>query len=148
MDAVLIFLAIATLWRGSAAGYFFTAMVIGFRWVFDGLDGMLYYPTAALFDVGAMLLLHYVSPMSRRAYRLIWVSGAWMCINLFGWIMWAFYQDPTLYNVLSLIVCALAVAIVAEDNNVGMDRVVVNRTGVDSDSVTRREHTAQGGESV
>lgn len=148
MDAVLILLCIAALMRNTVSGWFFVVPVALFRLMFDNLDGMYYYIVAGLFDLGIMILLHYVSPNSRRAYRLIWISGAWLAINLYGWIAWAFYMEPTLYNILSLIVGALAVAVVAEDRDVGMDRMVVNRTGVGTDNCARRGDHAQGGGKV
>lgn len=97
MTILLTLLIIATCIRPSVAAIMFTVVTVGFSVLWDGLDGMLYYPAAALADFTVIILLSFftVTPI---IIRLFWLSILSVLFNAGGWLLWWAYMPPTVYN--------------------------------------------------
>jgi hypothetical protein len=64
----------------------------------DMLDGLAYYASAALVDTFVVFALSLVRPIPRMVLHLQVLSIVSIAFNLAGFVMWYFYQPPTLYN--------------------------------------------------
>lgn len=61
-------------------------------------DGLLYYGSAALFDLAIVILLSGVHPLPKMVLALQQICIVSIFVNLFGWVLWVLYLPPTAYN--------------------------------------------------
>lgn len=65
---------------------------------FNELDGLIYYGSAALFDLLAIILIVNLAIPSSLAKQMIYISLVSIIFNYIGWGLWLTYMAPTLYN--------------------------------------------------
>lgn len=129
LTLVMIVLTVAALIRPSASGLLFAVVTVAFDMLLSDLPGMIYYVAASSFDLLLMILLYYACT-SWRSRKLIVLSGVSLCVNACGWVAWAVYYPPTIYNATMIVIAMIGVVIVAEDG----DDLVVARLDCDCDS--------------
>ena len=66
--------------------------------LFNDLDGLMYYGSAALFDLLAIILIANLAIPSVLAKQVLYISVISIIFNYFGWVLWLTYMPPTLYN--------------------------------------------------
>ena len=65
---------------------------------FNDLDGLMYYGSAALFDLLAIILIVNLAIPTVLAKQMITISVVSIIFNYFGWVLWFTYMPPTIYN--------------------------------------------------
>lgn len=137
LTLVMIVLIVAALIRPSASGLLFAVVTVAFDILLSDLPGMVYYAAASACDLLLIIILYYMC-ISQRSRKLIVLSGISLCVNACGWVAWAAYYPPTIYNVTVLLITMVSVAIIVEDG----DDVVVAR--VDRDCSHNRSAGGSG----
>jgi len=66
--------------------------------LFNELDGLMYYGSAALFDLLAIILIVNLAIPSALAKQMLYISGVSIVFNYIGWSLWLTYMPPTIYN--------------------------------------------------
>lgn len=95
---------------------------------FDRIDdGLLYYASAALFDVATLTFLAALPSLhwDTWAKHLAWLNGGSVLANTLGWAIYEAYQPPLLYNaaMLTLLYCQFARCIwVSDDDRSRLDQ--------------------------
>lgn len=123
MVILLTLLIIAICIRPSIAAIIFTVVTVGFSMLWDGLDGMLYYPAAALADFTVIILLSFftVTPI---IIRLFWLSILSVLFNAGGWLLWWAYMPPTVYNWCFGLLYTVAIIVILLRNDTDGLRVI------------------------
>lgn len=123
MVILLTLLIIAICIRPSIAAIMFTVVTVGFSMLWDGLDGMLYYPAAALADFTVIFLLSFftVTPI---IIRLFWLSILSVLFNAGGWLLWWAYMPPTVYNWCFGLLYTVAIIVILLRNDTDGLRVI------------------------
>lgn len=62
------------------------------------LDGLQYYGSAALFDLGIIIITSGINPVPKMVLSLHKICIASILVNLLGWVIWFFYFPPFLYD--------------------------------------------------
>ncbi len=131
LDYILAALALAALVQPNTARFFaalvFVGATLSHDLLRDGLIGLAYYGSAALTDLGVIVMLSLLRPVSKLAVELQRLSFISICLNAFGWVLWISYEPPAAYDAafLAFYVWALLVLIKKDRANVGhsaMDR--------------------------
>jgi len=65
---------------------------------FNELDGLMYYGSAALFDLLAIILIVNLAISTVLAKQLLYICFASIIFNYIGFALWITYMSPTLYN--------------------------------------------------
>jgi len=65
---------------------------------FNDLDGIMYYGSAALFDLLTIILIVNLAIPTALAKQMLFVSAISIAFNYIGWMLWLTYMPPTLYN--------------------------------------------------
>ncbi len=65
---------------------------------FNELDGLMYYGSAALFDLLAIILIVNLAIPTVLAKQILYISIVSIVLNYIGWTLWLTYMPPTLYN--------------------------------------------------
>ena len=86
-----------TLNRSVVAGVF-VFFIMSHEVLAYSLDGLIYYGSAALFDLFIITIITKVSTASRLCFQLQLICLASIFINALGWVMWFTYQPLDLYN--------------------------------------------------
>lgn len=66
--------------------------------LFNELEGLIYYGSAALFDLLAIILIVNLAIPSALAKQMLYISGVSIVFNYIGWSLWLTYMPPTIYN--------------------------------------------------
>lgn len=123
MTILLTLLIVVTCIRPLIAAIMFTVVTVGFSMLWDGLDGMLYYPAAALADFTVIILLSFftVTPI---IIRLFWLSILSVLFNAGGWLLWWAYMPPTVYNWCFGLLYTVAIIVILLRNDTDGLRVI------------------------
>jgi len=65
---------------------------------FNELDGLMYYGSAALFDLLAIILIVNLAIPTVLAKQMLFISAISIAFNYIGWTLWLTYMPPTIYN--------------------------------------------------
>jgi len=65
---------------------------------FNELDGLMYYGSAALFDLLAIILIVNLAIPTVLAKQILYISIVSIVLNYIGWTLWLTYMPPTVYN--------------------------------------------------
>ena len=65
---------------------------------FNDLDGLMYYGSAALFDLLAIVLIVNLAIPTALAKQMLFISAISIAFNYIGWALWITYMPPTIYN--------------------------------------------------
>lgn len=102
IEALIYSIVIATLLQPNAgrmlAAAVFAVVTLSHEVVLFDLDGLAYYASAALFDLGIIVALGAMTNISKLALRLQRVCAASILVNAVGWALWVTYYPPALYN--------------------------------------------------
>jgi hypothetical protein len=71
-------------------------------------DGLYYYLSAALVDIGVLAVLSSLSSRSELVVRLAHISTASIVLNATGWVVWMLYLPPDGYNLSFIVLYAYA----------------------------------------
>lgn len=66
--------------------------------LFSGHGGLLYYGSAALFDLGVLMLISGIRPITKTIAQLHVICLASVLVNFAGWVIWWLYLPPAAYN--------------------------------------------------
>ena len=85
------------------------------------LDGLQYYGSAALFDLGVIIITSGINPVPKMVLSLHRLCIASIVANLFGWLLWFFYSPPFLYDAafVGIYIWALYILVERDALNVG-----------------------------
>lgn len=82
-------------------------------------DGLLYYGSAALFDLAIIILTSGINPVPRMVLSLHRICIVSILVNLLGWVIWFFYLPPLTYDLAFVVLYAWALI------------TLINRNGLD-----------------
>lgn len=80
------------------AAALFVSITLTHELFLSDLDGLMYYGSAALFDLAIIVLTSGINPVPRMVLSLHRVCIASIIINLVGWALWFFYFPPLFYD--------------------------------------------------
>ena len=82
-------------------------------------DGLLYYGSAALFDLAIIILTSGINPVPKMVLSLHKICVASILVNLLGWVIWFFYFPPLIYD--AAFVALYVWALITLINRSGLD---------------------------
>lgn len=106
--------------RPHRASFLFVTVATVFNMVLGDIDGLYYFPLAALSDfIVTGLLFHF--RIDRKVYEVMVMSVVSLALNLLGWLMYYTYQPPDLYVALFGIFYIMATVLILrkDDTNDG-----------------------------
>jgi len=76
----------------------FVSVTISHELFLSHYDGLAYYGSAALFDLGIIAITSGIRPVPKMVLSLHKICLASMVLNLVGWGLWFFYLPPVVYD--------------------------------------------------
>lgn len=105
-------LAVGVLFQGNAQRFYAAGIFSGAAYLHEFLlsetTGIIYYGSAALFELVIVVLLSGINPLPKMALRLQIISFLFVLTHLFGWVIWFFYFPPFLYDLACAVLFSLA----------------------------------------
>jgi len=102
LSVLLVVLAVATIFQPTAPRMYAALCVVGATVLHDlllsDLDGLAYYGSAALFDLGAIMLIAGITPVPLMVIRLQSLCLLSILANAAGWVTWSLYLSPVAYD--------------------------------------------------
>ena len=86
----------------------FSGITYAHELLMSNADGLMYYASAALFDLLIVIVLGMIAPLPKMVLRLQIISFGFVLVNFLGWIMWYAYQPAVLYDCLCAILFSLS----------------------------------------
>ena len=122
---IFLALAVVVFIQPSASRFFaaaaFVSVTLAHEVLLSTYDGLLYYGSAALFDLAIIVLLSRLNPLPKMAVRLQRVCMVSIFVNAGGWVLWTTYAPPLAYDVAFAALYAWAIVVLTTRNgqNVG-----------------------------
>jgi len=66
--------------------------------LFNDTEGLLYYGSAALFDLLAIMMIAHLAIPTNLAKQVLFICSASIVMNYMGFVLWIAYMSPALYN--------------------------------------------------
>ena len=66
--------------------------------LFNDSEGLLYYGSAALFDLLAIMMIAHLAIPTSLAKQVLFICSASIVMNYAGFVLWISYLSPSLYN--------------------------------------------------
>ena len=103
------------------AAMVFAGLTLAHEFSLSHLEGLEYYGSAALVDLGIMIAISGISPTPAMVINLQRVCIVSIITNFLGWVMWLTYLPPIAYNYAYVFICmiAFAVLIKRDERDVG-----------------------------
>jgi hypothetical protein len=124
IDWLIIFCAVLALWQRKWSAILFVSPTVAHAGFLSGLDGWAYYAGAATVDVVTIAIL---SSMKGPSELTVWLQKAAfvsVLLNGFGWVLWALYLPPGMYDVAFVVLWfAIILTIVSTDDDGGYPRL-------------------------
>lgn len=99
-----------------AAAAIFAAITLSHETLLKEETGILYYGTAALFDLAIMIILVGMVNMTKTALTLQKICLGAILVNFGGFVLWFFYYPPIYYNIAFVVLYSWAViALIRKD---------------------------------
>lgn len=102
LAATLTVFAVLCLFQRASARRFVAYIVVvselSHYFLFNDYAGLLYYGSAALFDLFAIMLIAKVAIPTALASQMLAIYAASIALNYAGFVLWLTYMPPTLYN--------------------------------------------------
>jgi hypothetical protein len=131
ITALLAALVVAFLFQPNRVRLYVAGCFVGLAWVHElflsDLDGLAYYGSAALFDLGVIMATAYIKPVPQIVPRIHIVCFASILCNSIGWVLWWFYVSPVFYNAAFMAVYLAAVVAILWGDNADVGRGAVAR---------------------
>lgn len=106
--ALLVLIAIMAFIQPNAprmyAALLFVGLTIFHELFFSHLYGILYYGSAALLDLGIIMLASGISPIPRMVITLNRICLASIVVNFAGWVIWSSYLPPMAYDLAFVVI--------------------------------------------
>jgi hypothetical protein len=121
ITALLAALVVAFVFQPNRVRLYVAGCFVGLAWAHElflsELDGIAYYGSAALFDLGVIMATTFIRPIPQIVPRVHVVCIASIIMNSIGWVMWYCYLSPAFYDAAFVaIYLAAVVAILWGDN--------------------------------
>lgn len=103
------------------AAVVFSGLTLMHEFSLSHLEGLEYYGSAALVDLGIMIAVSGISPTPAMVINLQRVCIVSIITNFLGWVMWLTYLPPIAYNYayVFIYIVAFAVLIKRDKGDVG-----------------------------
>jgi hypothetical protein len=127
ITALLCCALVASIFQPNAPRLFaagiFLALTASHELFLSSLDGFRYYGSAALLDLLIIILTSGVRPLPAMVLTLHRICAASILVNGVGWVIWALYYPPVLYDLSFVALYAwLIFTLTRKDpENVGVD---------------------------
>lgn len=113
-------LAIGILFQQNAprlyAALVFSSIIYAHEYFMSSADGLLYYGSAALFDLIAVVILGMINPLPKMVLRLQVICMLFIFVNFAGWLLWFTYKPPFYYDLAcAVLFAATLVALLLRD---------------------------------
>ena len=115
----IAFLALRQDGRRFPAALIFAASLLIHDVFLSELDGLLYYGSAALFDLMVITWLANLKGTSELTVNLLRISLASVVLNFTGWLMWVSYLEPSLYNISYVLLYSCAIIALIKEEGTG-----------------------------
>lgn len=90
---------------------------------FSSTTGIVYYGSAAMFDLLAIIIISNIQPISKTTIAITNICFLSIVLNLIGWLIWFLYWPPLPYNAAFIILYASAfIALIRQDLGPDGDR--------------------------
>ncbi len=133
LSYLLAALAIAALVQPNTARFFAALVFVGgtlsHDFLLQDLIGLSYYGSAALTDLGVIVVLSLLRPVSKLAVELQRLSFISIIINAFGWVLWVSYEPPAAYDAAFLAYYAFALLVLIKKDKTDVGRSAMDRRG-------------------
>ena len=93
------------------AAMVFAGLTLTHEFSLSHLEGLEYYGSAALVDLGIMIAISGISPTPTMVINLQRVCIVSIITNFLGWVMWLTYLPPIAYNYAYVFIYMVAVAV-------------------------------------
>lgn len=124
LTCLLIDVGLLTLMQPAGQRFFaaaaFTGFVLAHELVLSSSEGILYFGSAAMFDLIVIFLIRDVAAESSVALSLQRVCALSLITNAAGWALWFFYAPLILYNVAFLGIYAWALHVLTRRDRVNV----------------------------
>ena len=102
VTALIVAIITVSFFQPTAPRFFAAAIFVGVtathELIFSGLVGLQYYGSAALFDLAIIILTSGIHPVPKMVLTLHKICMVSIVANLGGWVLWARYYPPLLYD--------------------------------------------------
>lgn len=133
LEGFIVALIIVSLLQPNAPRLFgavvFSGLIAAHYLMLSHLDGLLYYGSAALFDLLFMVLTCGINPAPKMVFSLYKICMCSMIINCVGWVLWISYEPPIFYNLAYLGLCSWALAVLLRRNRSDVGGFELDRWG-------------------
>jgi hypothetical protein len=120
ITVLLIVIAVAVLFQPNAPRFFaaavFVLVTLSHEFVMSDVDGLAYYGSAALFDMGIIMLTSGINPIHQMVIDLQRICLASVFINLVGYFIWLAYLPPAIYDMSFMVLYTWTLLILIERN--------------------------------
>ena len=96
--ALVIALFLQPTQERSMIAFLFVGITILHYLLFADVSGLLYYSSAALFDLAIIVCTSCLTRIPKVIVNLHKICFLFVLLNFIGWLMWYFYYSPVLYN--------------------------------------------------
>jgi len=120
ITVLLWLIAIAVLFQPNAPRLFgafvFVAVTLSHEFLISDVDGLAYYGSAALFDMGIIMLVSGINPVPRMVTDLQGICMASVFINGIGYFIWLAELPPIIYDTSFMVLYTWTLLILIERN--------------------------------
>jgi len=99
---LLTIIALTVLIQPNAPRLFAALLFVGLTLIHEffmsDLDGLAYYGSAALLDLGIIILTSGITPVPKMVIDLHRICMVSILINFIGWLIWLAYLPPAAYD--------------------------------------------------
>ncbi len=98
------------------AAVVFVVVTLSHEFFMSDTDGLIYYGSAALFDMGIIMLTSGINPIHQMVTDLQRICLASVFVNFIGYFIWLSYLPPTIYDMSFMVLYAWTFIILIERN--------------------------------
>ncbi len=118
---VLVAIVLAAIFQPNAPRLFAAVVLAGSLWLHElalsDLDGLAYYGSDALCNLGVIILISGINPIPALVIRIQIICLLSIILNFLGWVAWYAYLHPLPYNVVFLLLYTWTlIALIRRDN--------------------------------
>lgn len=123
ISVLLILIGVAVFIQPNAPRFFAASIFIGLtsshELFLSHLNGLAYYGSAALLDLGIIVLTSGISPIPKMVITLHKICVLSIFVNFAGWIAWRMYLSPVPYEFAFVVIYAWTIVALMKRSGVG-----------------------------
>jgi len=120
ITVLLSLIAVTVLFQPNAPRFFaavvFVVITLSHEFFMSDFEGLAYYGSAALFDMGIIMLTSGINPVHQMVIDLQRICLASVFVNFMGYFIWLFYLPSTVYDMSFMVLYTWTLIILTERN--------------------------------